>query len=126
MVIFTTFCPSHWLFSKTDIKTKAMLAGANARMQVLLQHTLTLSQTTNFSSSKLKEFADNNLKFYESRKKFFRQVENTMGKEEISPFPTVFPKGLYYRHIKTRDCLGKDCSKKVHNYVKKYVLLIQI
>ena len=25
----------------------------------------------------------------------------------ISPFPTVFSKGLYWRHIKTRACLGK-------------------
>ena len=26
----------------------------------------------------------------------------------ISPFPTVFSKDLYCRHIKTRACLGKD------------------
>ena len=25
----------------------------------------------------------------------------------ISPFPTVSPEDLYYRHVKTRACLGK-------------------
>ena len=25
----------------------------------------------------------------------------------ISPFPTMFPKVLYCRHVKTRVCLGK-------------------
>ena len=38
-------------------------------------------------------------------------VENTVGKGEIaryvSPFPTVFSKGLNCRHVKTRACLGK-------------------
>ena len=40
-------------------------------------------------------------------------VENTAGKGEIarlraiSPFPTVFSKDLYCRHVKTRACLGK-------------------
>ena len=39
---------------------------------------------------------------------------NTVGKGEIALyeqfliFPTVFSKDLYSRHIKTRDCLGKD------------------
>ena len=29
-------------------------------------------------------------------------VENTVGKGEISPFPTVFSKDFYCRHVKTR------------------------
>ena len=43
-----------------------------------------------------------------------KRVENTAGKGEIacssranSPFPTVFSKDLYCRHVKTRGCLGK-------------------
>ena len=28
----------------------------------------------------------------------------------ISPSPTVFPKDLYSRHVKTRACLGKGYS----------------
>ena len=58
-------------------------------------------------SSELKEFADDNFKVDENGRKFSERVENTVGKGEISPFPTVFSKGLYCRLIKTRACLGK-------------------
>ena len=34
-------------------------------------------------SSKLKEFADDNFKFDKNRRKFSKQVENTVGKGEI-------------------------------------------
>ena len=53
-------------------------------------------------SSKLKEFADDNFKFDENGRKLSKQVENT-GKRRncsfraISPFPTVFSKGLFPR-----------------------------
>ena len=36
-----------------------------------------------------------------------KRVENTVGKGEIAPFPAVFSKDLYYKHVKTRACLGK-------------------
>ena len=32
----------------------------------------------------MKEFADDNFKFDENGKKFFKRVENTVGKEEIA------------------------------------------
>ena len=35
-------------------------------------------------SSKLKDFADDNLKFDKNCRKFFKHVENTVGKEEIA------------------------------------------
>ena len=35
-------------------------------------------------SSKLKEFADRNLKFDENDRKFFKWIENTVGKGEIA------------------------------------------
>ena len=63
-------------------------------------------------SSKLKEFADDDFKFDENGWKFYKKVENSVGKGEIacykqfSIFPTVFSKDLYSRHIKTRACLG--------------------
>ena len=72
---------------------------------------LTLSQTTNFRL--FQEFADNNFKFDENGRKFFKWVENTVEKGEIAHyeqfilFPTVFSKDLYCRHVKTRACLGK-------------------
>ena len=65
---------------------------------------LTLSQTTNFRQ---KELPDDNFKFDENGRKFSKQVENTVEKGEIAPFPTVFSKDLYCRHIKIRACLGK-------------------
>ena len=64
-------------------------------------------------SSKLKEFADDNFKCYENGLKFSKQVENTGEKRRncslraISPFPTVFSKDLFCKHVKTRACLGK-------------------
>ena len=64
-------------------------------------------------ASKLKDFADDNLKFYENGRKFPKMVRKHCGKRRncslraISPFPTVFSKGLYCRHVKTRACLGK-------------------
>ena len=70
-------------------------------------------------SSKLKEFADDNFKFDENGRKFSKRVENTVGKVEIaclravSPFPTVFSKDFYCRHVKTRVCLGNALT---HTY----------
>ena len=43
----------------------------------------------------------------ENVRKLSKQVENTVGKGEIAPFPIVFLKDLYCRHVKTRACLGK-------------------
>ena len=59
---------------------------------------LTLSQTTTLDSSKLKEVADDNLKFDENGRKFSKRVENTVGKGEIACdkqfllFPQCFQK----------------------------------
>ena len=59
---------------------------------------LTLSQTTILDSSKLKEVADDNLKFDENGRKFSKRVENTVGKGEIACdkqfllFPQCFQK----------------------------------
>ena len=49
-------------------------------------------------SSKLKEFADDNIKFYENSRKFSETVENAVGKGEIARyeqfllFPQCFQK----------------------------------
>ena len=61
--------------------------------------------------SKLKEFK--NLKFDENCKDFFAKVEKYCGKmrncslRAISPFPKVFSKDKYSRHVKTKAGLGK-------------------
>ena len=50
--------------------------------------------------SNLKQFADNNFKFYENSRKFSKRVENTVGKEEIAHYEQflLFPQ-----------CFQKDC-----------------
>ena len=51
-------------------------------------------------SSKPKEFADDNFKFDEDGRKFFKQIESTVGKGEIAryeqflPFPQCFQKSF--------------------------------
>ena len=62
---------------------------------------LTHYQMTNFNSSKLKNFADDNLKFEENGRKLFKLVENTVGKGEIARyeqfliFPQCFQKACF-------------------------------
>ena len=62
----------------------------------LVNSALTLSQTTNLNSSKLKEFAIDNFKFEENGRKFSKWVENIVGKEEIAHFEQflLFPQGF--------------------------------
>ena len=64
-------------------------------------------------SSKLKGFAHDNFRIDENGRQFSKTVEKHCGKRRncslraISPFPTLFSKDLYCRHVKTRACLGK-------------------
>ena len=62
--------------------------------------------------------AENNIKFEENGRKFSNWVENTPGGgggskrrnyllPAISPFPTVFSKKMFSRHIKTSACFEK-------------------
>ena len=52
-------------------------------------------------SSKLKDFADDNLKFEENGRKLFKPIENTVGKGEIAHyeqfllFPQCFQKACF-------------------------------
>ena len=63
-------------------------------------------------SSKLKEFADDNIKFDENSGKLSKRVENTEGYGEIARneqflfFPQCF-QDMYCGHVKTSVCLGK-------------------
>ena len=59
---------------------------------------------------KLKEFADNNLKFHENNRKFSNWEENAEGKDSkraISPFPTVFFKRLVLLTFKNQGLFRK-------------------
>ena len=53
-------------------------------MELFRKSSLTFSKRQILDSSKLKEFADDNLKFYEKCRKFSERVENIVGKGEIA------------------------------------------
>ena len=62
-------------------------------------------------------------------KKFFERVENTVAKEKllvtISPFPAVFLKGLYCRHVKKQGLFGKGLMRGTfENIVEKEKILV--
>ena len=77
-----------------------------------LSHVNPCSKRQILDSSKLKEFADDNLKFDENDGKLSKLVENTEGKGEIARyeqfllFPRCFQKACS-ADVKTRACLGK-------------------
>ena len=67
---------------------------------------------TNFRLFQTEGVADDNLKFDENGREFFKRVENIVRKGEIACYEQfllfpVFSKGLYCRQVKTRACLGK-------------------
>ena len=75
---------------------------------------------------------DDNFKFDENERQFSKRVDNSVGKGEIacykqiSPFPTVFSKDLYCKHVNPglvweRVKSNKNCrklSKRVENTVQ--------
>ena len=76
--------------------------------QYSLAHTSSTKQTLNhlpkgkiLDKSKLKEYADDNFKFYENGRKLSKRVENTVGKGEIAHykqfllFPWCFQKACF-------------------------------
>ena len=63
-------------------------------------------------SSILEDYADDNFRFDENGRKFFKWTENCGKRRNCSlransPFPMVFSKDLHCRQVKTRACLGK-------------------
>ena len=56
---------------------------------------------TNFRLFQTKEFADDNFKFDENGRKFFKQVENTVGKGEIA---------RYEQFLLFPQCFQKTCT----------------
>ena len=72
-------------------------------------------------SSKLKKFGDNTFKSDKNCIKFSKRLENTAGKGEISHYEQfllfqVFSKGFYYRHVKSKACLGNGYYRYISTY----------
>ena len=69
-------------------------------------------------ASKLRGFAEDNLKFNENGIKFYRWVENTVGKGEIaSPFPSVFIRILLQTR-KNQGLFGKGLTNQHQTWSK--------
>ena len=90
--------------------------GSNSQPQGHESDTLTTEPPRRgqiLDSSKFKEIADNNIKLDKNGGKFSERVENAVGKgesacyEQFLHFPQCFKKDLYFKHVKSRDCLGK-------------------
>ena len=73
----------------------------------------TLSQTINFSLIQIQSVGRRQFENWRKCQKVLQTGRKHGGKRRncslgaISPFPTVFLKGLYSRHVKTRACLEK-------------------
>ena len=86
-VIFSIFFPHSLLKSAFSPLTRLFRFGTEwykDKLTIVEVSFSTLSQTTNFISSKFKEFADDNLKFNGNSGKFSEMVGNAVEKEEIA------------------------------------------
>ena len=77
---------------------------------------------------KLKELAVDNFKYDKNGGKFLKKGRQHCRKgincslQTMNHFPTVFSEDLYYRHVKTRACLGKrqkSASYECMEFVRK-------
>ena len=92
---------------------------------------LTHSRRQILDSSRLKEFADDNFRFYENGRKLSKRVEN-WGKrrnaryQQFLLFPTVFSKGLFPTGVKKCHCvgMGKVLQDNSRNSVKNVPRLV--
>ena len=80
---------------------------------------LTLSQTTIFRLFQIERLCRQQFRIIWKWQIVLQTVGKHCGKRRncslraISPFPTVFSKDLYCRHVKTRACLGKGSTSCV-------------
>ena len=63
---------------------------------------------TKLDKPKLAAFADDNLNVIKMANFFLDKMENIVGKEENSSFPTMFSKGSFFRVVKSRDRVAKS------------------
>ena len=85
---------------------------------------LTLSQTTNFRLFQIESVCRRQFQIGWKWQNVFQPARKHCGKRRncslraISPFPTVFSKDLYCRHVKTRACLGKGWMFTSYGYYR--------
>ena len=91
-------------FADDNFKTVRVLAGILSMSHSVNSSSYPLTKQQILDSSKLKEFADNNFKFYYNGRKFFEPVKKT-GKRRFAHYKQfllfpVFSKDFCCRHIK--------------------------
>ena len=93
---------------------------------------LTLSQTTNFRLFQSERVCRRQFYIGSKWQKVLQKGRKQCGKRRncslrvISPFPTLFSKDLYCRHVKTRACLGKGWKPGFPNKPCFYVSAVKI
>ena len=98
------FCFYHYSLITENVLLCAQLPGKSEIIPHPCHSPITRRQILDWSKSK--QSADNNFKFYENNRKFFKQVENTVGKGEIARyeqfllFPQCFQKAYFPRASK--------------------------
>ena len=76
-----------------------------------------------FPKRQIEDFADTNFKLQQNGRKFSKWIENT-GKRRncslraISPFPTVFSRVLYCRHVKKKSLFWKGLKRCLNPFAK--------
>ena len=96
MLVTSNFSFSHCVFKRLVLQTPIN--------QGLFGNELTPSQTTNFTLYQIERFCRRQNEFNENGRKLSKRIENT-GKRRncllwaISPFPTLFSKDIYCRHL---------------------------
>ena len=71
-------------------------------------------------SPKLKKFADNNLKFAENGRNFFKWVENTVGKEKLLVTSNFSFSYSTFKRLALQTCKSKGLFRKGLRMVGEY------
>ena len=84
----------------------------------------TLFQTVNFRLFQIERICRRRFKIWWNWQEVLQKGRKHCGKrrncslQAISPFPTVFSKDLYCRHVKTRACLGKGSYLVCESFIR--------
>ena len=107
---FINICFCYWGFFITKLSHGFKPRNCNHHVS------LTLSQTTDFRLFQTERVCRRQYQFWSKWQNVFQTGRKRCGKRRncslwaISPFPSVFSKDLYCRHVKTRACLGKGLT----------------
>ena len=97
LLVTSNFSFSHSVFKRLVLQTCTLQGLIGKGFKPITRRQI-------LDSSKVKKFADDNFEYDENGRTLSKRVENAVGKGAISPFPTVFSKGLFPRGVKVSLC----------------------